>query len=192
MSRWLSGFAYRPSRETARLVTTLRSPVCSVTSCSCRVGVGAVCREDRGELVEALAEAELDAGHEVGAADRGAGDPVADVELGAGVREGEAEVPMGGEGRAPAGQQRGEPVGEALGRTYVVHDSLGPTYDLTGTVGVLPVAVRQDDPAALPCLEDELRDAQAVRRPPRGQQLLVGQVAPDDLRRGGQGTTERE
>ena len=82
----------------------------------------------------------------------------------------EAEVDVGGEGEAAVGKQRGEPVAEVLGRAHVVHDPVGAPDDHVGAVGVLRVAVLQDDPAALPRLEDELGDAQVVGRPPRGEQ----------------------
>lgn len=144
-------------------------------------GVAGIRGEDRRELVEALAEADLDARDEVRGVDGAVGDPEVDLEIGAGAGRSQAEVEVGGEGRAAAGKQRGEPVGEALTGAYVVDDSLRPPDDRAGAVGVLGVAVLVDDPPARPRLEYELGDAQVVGRPPSGQQGDLGQVAPDRL-----------
>ena len=93
----------------------------------------------------------------------------------------EAEVDVGRESDAAVGQRGGGPVGEALARQYVVDDSLGSPDDHVGAVGVLDVAVLQDDPATRSRLEDELGDAEVVGRPPAGEQGRLGEVAPDQL-----------
>ena len=148
--------------------------------------------EGRRELVEALAEADLDACDEVGGVNGAVGDPAADVEVRACVGGPEAEVDVGGEGDAAVGQQRGEPVGEALTGAHVVDDSLRAPGDQVGAVGVLGIAVLLDDPPTRSRLEHELGDAEVVGCPPSGEQGGLGQVAPDQLGAARQRSVEPE
>ena len=102
-----------------------------------------------------------------------------------------SQVDVGGEGEAAVGKQRGDAVAEALAGPHVVDDALRAPGDQVGAVGVLGVAVLQDDPPARSRLEDELGDAQVVGRPPAGEQVGLGQVAPHEVRAPGQRPVER-
>ena len=145
------------------------------------VGAVGIRGEGRRELVEALAEADLDACNEVRGVDCAVGDPVVNVEVRAGVGGPKAEVDVGGEREAAVGKQRGEPVGEALTGADIVDDSLSAPGDQVGAVGVLSTAVLLDDPPTRLRLEDELGDAEVVGPPPSGEQGGLRQVAPDQL-----------
>lgn len=87
------------------LVTTLRLAVCAVTWCFlCRCGCRRRrCRRCRASLRRGLPRA-------------GVGGP-------------EAEIGVGGEREGAAGEQREEPVGEALTGAYGVEDSLCASGD---------------------------------------------------------------
>jgi hypothetical protein len=64
---------------------------------------------------------------------------------------------------------------------YGGDDSFGAPGDLVGAVGVLDIAVLEEQPPARPRLEDELRDAEVVGRPPVFEQVRLGQMTPDQV-----------